>query len=49
VVAIYIAPLKEWWMIPREVVTGMNIKLFPDNTSKSKYKKYQNNWSAYYE
>ena len=28
VVAIYIIPLEEWWMIPREVVTGMNIKLF---------------------
>ncbi len=49
VVSIYIAPKKEWWMIPREIVTGTNIKLFPDPASKSKYKKYQNNWSAYYE
>ena len=49
VVAIYISPRDEWWMMPRAVVTSKNIKLFPENPSKSKYKKYQENWSIYYE
>ena len=49
VVAIYISPRDEWWMMPRDVVTSKNIKLFPENPSKSKYKKYQENWSIYYE
>jgi hypothetical protein len=48
VVAIYISPRDEWWMMPRDVVTSKNIKLFPENPSKSKYKKYQENWSVYY-
>ena len=49
VVAVYLAPIQEWWMIPQSVVTSLTIKLFSDNPSKSKYKKYQNNWSIYYE
>jgi hypothetical protein len=49
VVGIYIAPLKEWWMIPRYLVKSKTIKLYPDQPSKSKYKKYQNNWGIYYE
>ena len=49
VVAIYIAPLKQWWMMPRDVVTSKTIKLYPKNPSKSKFKKYQDNWSIYYE
>jgi len=48
IIAAYIAPLKEWWMIPRDVLTAITIKLYPNNPSKSKYKKYQNNWSIYY-
>jgi len=48
IIAAYIAPLKEWWMIPRDVLTGLTIKLYPDNPSTSKYKKYQHNWSIYY-
>jgi len=49
VVAVYLAPINEWWMIPQSVVTSLTIKLYPENISKSKYKKYQNNWSVYYE
>jgi hypothetical protein len=49
VVAVYLAPIQEWWMIPQSVVTSLTIKLFSDNPSKSKYKKYQNNWSVFYE
>jgi hypothetical protein len=48
VVAIYVAPIKQWWMMPRDVVTSKTLKLYPENPSKSKYKKYQNNWSIYY-
>jgi len=49
VVAIYISPIKQWWMMPRDVVTSKTIKLYPENPTKSKFKKYQNNWSVYYE
>ena len=49
VVAVYLATINEWWMIPQSVVTSLTIKLYPDQPSKSKYKKYQNNWSVYYE
>jgi hypothetical protein len=49
VLGVYISTIKEWWMIPREVVNSKTIKLYPENPSKSKYKKYQNNWSVYYE
>ena len=49
VVAVYLAPINEWWMIPQSVVTAVTLRLYSDNPSKSKYKKYQNNWSIYYE
>jgi hypothetical protein len=49
VVACYAAPIDTWWMIPRASLTTLVMKLYDDNTSKSKYKKYQNNWSIYYE
>lgn len=49
VVACYAAPVNMWWMIPRKAVTSLTIKLYDDNSSKSKYMKYQNNWSVYYE
>jgi len=49
IVGIYISPLQEWWMIPRDIINSKTIKLYPDKPSKSKYKKYQNNWSIYYE
>ena len=49
VVAVYLAPINEWWMIPQSVITSLTIKLYTENISKSKYKKYQNNWSVYYE
>ena len=49
VVAIYIAPRNEWWMMPRSVITSVTLRLYPTKPSKSKYKKFQNNWSVYYE
>jgi hypothetical protein len=49
IVGIFIAPLSQWWMIPQSIITSKTLKLYPDTPSKSKYKKYQNNWSAYYE
>ena len=49
VVAVYLAPINEWWMIPQSVVTAVTLRLYSDNPSKSKYKKYQNNWSVFYE
>jgi hypothetical protein len=49
VVACYAAPANMWWMIPRADLTSLTIKLYDDNSSKSKYMKYQNNWSVYYE
>lgn len=49
VVGCYIIPEKMWWMIPRKEVNGLSLKvsILPD--SKSKYKKYQENWSIFYE
>ena len=49
VVAIYLSPINEWWMVPRHIITSVTVRLYPENPSKSKYKKYQNNWSVYYE
>jgi len=49
VVGCYLSPVKKWWMIPREEVNGVSIKLNPDPMSKSKFKKYQDNWSIFYE
>jgi len=49
VVAVYVAPIKQWWMMPRDTVTSKTIKLYPENPTKSRFKKYQNNWSIYYE
>lgn len=48
VVAIYISPKKVWYHIPRSELPGKTIKLNPEPESKSKYKKYQDNWSVYY-
>jgi hypothetical protein len=49
VVACYISPEKMWWLIPRFDLTGKTAKLNPEPTSKNKYKKYQENWSIFYE
>ena len=49
VVAVYVAPIKQWWMMPRDTVTSKTIKLYPENPTKSRFKKYQDNWSIYYE
>ena len=38
-----------WWLIPRYDLTGKTAKLNPEPTSKNKYKKYQDNWSIFYE
>lgn len=48
VVACYVLPLDTWWLIPRSDLTGKTTKLYPQNESKGKYKKYQNNWSIFY-
>ena len=49
VVGVYIVPIDTWWMIPRETITSKTIKLNPEPDSQSKFKKYQNNWSIYYD
>jgi hypothetical protein len=49
IVACYIPPENMWWMIPRYDLGGKTIKLNPEPTSKSRYKKYQENWSIFYE
>ena len=49
IVACYIPPENMWWMIPRSELGGKTAKLNPEPTSKSRYKKYQENWSMYYE
>ena len=49
VVACYVSPENMWWMIPRYDLGGKTIKLNPEPTSKSRYKKYQENWSIFYE
>lgn len=49
VVGCYVGHEKTWWMIPRNEISSVSIKLNPEHTSKSKYKKYQENWSLYYE
>jgi len=48
VVAIYVSPIKEWWMIPRDKITSKTIKLYLSKASQSRFKPYQNNWSIYY-
>jgi hypothetical protein len=49
VVGCYVLPEKTWWLIPRDNVSGLTIKLNVLPNSKSKHKKYQNNWSIFYE
>ena len=49
VVGVYVSPIKMWWMIPRGLIESKTIKLSPEQASRSKYKKYQENWSIYYE
>lgn len=48
IVACYTSPIDTWWMIPRSDLTSKTIKLYAEHNTKSKYKKYQNNWSQYY-
>ena len=49
VVACFASPEDLWWMIPRSSLTAKTIRLNPKPDSTSKYKKYQNNWSVFYE
>jgi hypothetical protein len=49
VVGCYIPPLDTWWLIPRDEIAGKSIKLNPEPSSKGKHKKYQENWSIFYE
>lgn len=48
IVACYASLIDTWWMIPRSDLTSKTIKLYEQHNTKSKYKKYQNNWSQYY-
>jgi hypothetical protein len=48
VVACYVSLIDTWWMIPQSDVTSKTVKLYEQHNTKSKYKKYQNNWSIYY-
>jgi hypothetical protein len=48
VVACYVSPIDTWWMMPQSDVTSKTVKLYEEHNTKSKYKKYQNNWSIYY-
>jgi hypothetical protein len=49
VVGCYVCPIDTWWLIPREEIQGKTIKLNPSKATKSKHKKYQENWSIFYE
>lgn len=49
VVGCYVCPIDTWWLIPREEIKGKTLKLNPLKNSKSKHKKYQENWSIFYE
>jgi hypothetical protein len=49
VVGCYVMPEDIWWMIPRKEIKGLGVKLNILPESKSKHKKYQENWSIFYE
>jgi hypothetical protein len=49
VVGCYVMPENIWWMIPRKEIKGLGLKLNILPESKSKHKKYQENWSIFYE
>ena len=49
VVGCYVIPEDTWWMIPRKKIKALSIKLSVLPQSKSRYKKYQENWSIFYE
>ena len=49
VVGCYVIPEDTWWMIPRKQIKALSIKLSVLPQSKSRYKKYQENWSIFYE
>ena len=49
VVGCYISPIDTWWLIPRHEIKGKTVKLNPQPSSKGKHKKYQENWSIFYE
>ena len=48
VVACFIQPEKLWFLIPLKEVTGRTTRLSVDQTTKSKYQKYRENWSVFY-
>lgn len=49
VVACYIQPEQLWFLLPLKEVTGRTTRLSTDQTTKSKYQKYRENWSIFYE
>jgi hypothetical protein len=49
VIACYIQQENLWFLIPRTESAGITLRLSSDQTSKSKYQKYRENWSIFYE
>ena len=49
VVGCYIQPEKLWFIIPIEHIKGQTTRLSTDQTTKSKFQKYRENWSIFYE
>lgn len=49
IVACYVTCINTWWMIPRKIVTGKTIKLYDEPSTRSRFKKYENNWSPFYQ
>ena len=49
VVACFIQQEELWFLLPLKEVTGRTTRLSTDQTSKSKYQKYRENWSIFYE
>lgn len=47
-VCCFAGDIEKWWVIPRKYVTGKTIKLYPNKTTNSKWKKFESNWSPFY-
>jgi len=49
-VVCYIDPEKTWYVIPNDIPIPKTLKLMAGNKrSASKYEKYRDNWSPFYE
>tara|TARA_R110000868_G_scaffold46496_4_gene153502 strand:+ start:1577 stop:2107 length:531 start_codon:yes stop_codon:yes gene_type:complete len=49
VIACYIQQEDVWFLIPQADKVGVTIRLYTEQSSKSKYQKYRENWSIFYE